>query len=87
MEYETARAFADTWGLVFLVAVFLGMLVFVFRRGSGKAYRKAARIPMEASETGAKPSAAPESPAESDQRINDLKTTDATRPADREGQS
>ena len=63
MSYETFRHFADTWGLALLIIVFLAMLLFVFRRGSTEKYRRAARIPMEA----------PESPADSDQKINTLK--------------
>lgn len=65
MNYDSFRHFADTWGLALLVVVFLLMLVFVFRRGSTEKYRRAARIPMDA----------PESPAESDQKINTLKAS------------
>lgn len=50
MSYENLRYFADTWGLVFLAAIFVLMLVFIFRRGSTKQYKDAARIPMEAPE-------------------------------------
>lgn len=64
MTYETARHLADTWGLVLLVVLFVGVLVFIFRRGSGERYRRAARIPMDAKE----------SPAPSDRRMNEIKT-------------
>jgi cytochrome c oxidase cbb3-type subunit 4 len=78
MDYETARAFADTWGLVLLVVLFIGVLVFVFRPGSGARYRRAARIPMDA----------PERPAPPDQRTNEVKSEgdrdeDAERPTPR----
>jgi cbb3-type cytochrome oxidase subunit 3 len=46
MTYETFRAFADTWWLVFLAAVFLILVVWVFRRGSAERYRRAAEIPL-----------------------------------------
>lgn len=61
MNYESARAFADTWGLILLAAIFVLLIVWLFRRGSSKKYEKAARIPMEAPEH---PEAAP--PAEGD---------------------
>jgi cytochrome c oxidase cbb3-type subunit 4 len=81
MDYVTARAFADTWGLLLLVVLFVGVLVFVFRRGSGARYRRAARIPMDA----------PESPAPPDRRIDEIRpaapggdrSEDAGRPAPR----
>lgn len=63
MNYDAFRHFADTWGLALLVILFLGVIVFIFRRGSSEQYRRAARIPMEA----------PESPADSDQKINTIK--------------
>ncbi|HSM18958.1 MAG TPA: cbb3-type cytochrome c oxidase subunit 3 [Hyphomicrobiales bacterium] len=47
MEYETLRHFADTWGLVFLVVVFLGVIMWVMRPGSEETYEEAARIPLK----------------------------------------
>lgn len=47
MDYETLRHFADSWGLVFLVLVFLGVVAWVFRPGSSKLYEKNARIPLK----------------------------------------
>ncbi|RAH97704.1 CcoQ/FixQ family Cbb3-type cytochrome c oxidase assembly chaperone [Acuticoccus sediminis] len=70
MSYDAFRHFADTWGLALLVIVFLLMLVFIFRRGSTEKYKRAARIPMEA----------PESPADSDQKINTIKAEGAGAP-------
>jgi cytochrome c oxidase cbb3-type subunit 4 len=46
-DYDTMRHFADSWGLVFMLAVFLAVVVWVFRRGSNKHYRDAARIPLD----------------------------------------
>ena len=71
MDYETARAFADTWGLLLLVALSVGVVAFVFRRGSGARYRRAARIPLEA----------PESPPAPDRRRDEI------RPAGSEGEA
>ncbi|MGI9482941.1 MAG: cbb3-type cytochrome c oxidase subunit 3 [Hyphomicrobiales bacterium] len=47
MDYETARQLADTWGLVFLVVLFVGVVAFVFRPGAGKKYEEAAKIPLK----------------------------------------
>lgn len=63
MEYEAARDFADTWGLVFLVVLFVLFIAYIFRRGATEKYKRAARIPMEA----------PENPAPGDKRSNEIK--------------
>lgn len=63
MEYEAARDFADTWGLVLLVVLFVVFIAYIFRRGATEKYKRAARIPMDA----------PENPAESDKRMNEMK--------------
>ena len=47
MEYEQFRHFADSWGLVYLFAIFIFVLAFVFRPGSGQMYRQAAQIPFD----------------------------------------
>ncbi|GAB5377331.1 MAG: hypothetical protein AcusKO_37930 [Acuticoccus sp.] len=57
MNYETVRGFADSWGLLLLVILFLAVILFVFRRGSTKRYEDAARIPMESREKPGKPGA------------------------------
>lgn len=46
MDYDTLRGFADTWGLVFLVVVFVAIIIFTFRPGSRKRARDAAEIPL-----------------------------------------
>jgi cytochrome c oxidase cbb3-type subunit 4 len=55
---------ADTWGLIVLVVLFVGIMVYIFRKGATERYKRAARIPMDA----------PENPAESDKRINEIKS-------------
>ena len=47
MDYETLRQFADTWGLVALTLMFVGIVAFVFRPGSRKKYEKDAHIPLK----------------------------------------
>ncbi len=47
MEYESMRQFADTWGLVFLFAVFVAVVLFTFRPGAKKAHEESARIPLK----------------------------------------
>ncbi|MGI9373460.1 MAG: cbb3-type cytochrome c oxidase subunit 3 [Hyphomicrobiales bacterium] len=46
MDYETLRQFADSWGLLFLVLLFVGIIIFVFRPGASKQYEKDAKIPL-----------------------------------------
>ena len=46
LDYETLRHFADSWALLALFAIFLGVCLFVFRRGTGETYREAADIPL-----------------------------------------
>ena len=41
------RHFADSWGLLFLVLVFIAVIAFVFRPGSTAAYRQQALIPLK----------------------------------------
>jgi len=50
MNYDSLRHFADSWGLLLLAAIFVILLVWLFRRGSTKEYERAARIPMDAPE-------------------------------------
>ena len=46
MTYETLRQFADSWALLALFLFFIGVIVFVFRRGSSAQYEDAANIPF-----------------------------------------
>ena len=47
MSYETLRQLADSFGLLFLVLVFLTVLWRTFRPGSGAAQQDASMIPFE----------------------------------------
>ena len=47
MDYETFRHFADSWGLVYLVVIFVAVVAFTLRPGSKEKYEEAARIPLK----------------------------------------
>ncbi|MEL6425910.1 MAG: cbb3-type cytochrome c oxidase subunit 3 [Pseudomonadota bacterium] len=54
MELYTAlRAFADSWGLLGLTLVFLGVVAFTLRPGSRSVHRQIADIPMRHEEAPA----------------------------------
>ena len=44
--YTALRLFADSWGLLGLTLVFLGMIVFLFRPGARAIHRDAASVPF-----------------------------------------
>lgn len=46
MDYETLRHFADSWGLLVLFLIFLGIIVFVWRPGARQHYEDAADVPF-----------------------------------------
>ena len=50
MDYNTIRDTADSWGLVYLLVLFVGIILFTFRPGSRKASDDAARIPLKEDE-------------------------------------
>ena len=47
MNYETFRHLSDSWGLIYMVAVFVIVALFVFRPGSKKQYEDAGNIPLK----------------------------------------
>jgi cytochrome c oxidase cbb3-type subunit 4 len=47
MTYEGFRQFADSWGLVYMVAVFVAVIIFVLRPGARSSARDAADIPFK----------------------------------------
>lgn len=47
MAYESLRQFADSWGLLYLVLIFVVVVAYVFRPGSSRKARDAARIPFD----------------------------------------
>lgn len=44
--YSLLRQFADSWALLALFVFFVGVIVWAFRPGSGKAHRDCANIPF-----------------------------------------
>ena len=50
MEYNTMRHLADSWGLLYLVVIFLGVIYFTFRPGSKDQADKNAQIPLNEDE-------------------------------------
>ena len=47
MFYDALRHFADSWGLVYLFAVFLSVTAFMLRPGAKDRARDAALIPLK----------------------------------------
>jgi len=47
MDYETFRHFSDSWGLVYMVVVFIGVALFTFRPGAKKHYDEVGNIPLK----------------------------------------
>lgn len=47
MDYETLRHFADSYWLVFLVTLFVGIVIWTFRPGARKSADEAAQIPLK----------------------------------------
>ena len=47
MDYSTFRQFADSWGLLYLFLLFVGVIIFTFRPGSKKTAEEVAQIPLK----------------------------------------
>jgi cytochrome c oxidase cbb3-type subunit IV len=50
MTYETVRSISAMGGLFFFIALFIGVLVFVFWPGNQKGFEEASRIPLDKDE-------------------------------------
>ena len=46
MDYSTFRQLADSWGLLYLFALFLGVAFFTFRPGSKEVADEISMIPL-----------------------------------------
>lgn len=46
-DYQSMRTFADSWGLLYLMLVFLAVVAWVLRPGARKAADDAASIPFK----------------------------------------
>ena len=47
MDYSTFREFADSWGLLYLFLLFVGIILFTFRPGSRDTADRIAKIPLD----------------------------------------
>lgn len=47
MTYETVSSFAQTWGLLYFFALFLGVLVYALWPSAQKSFDEAAAIPLK----------------------------------------
>lgn len=47
MSYADVSAFAQTWGLLYLVLLFIGVCVYALWPGNRAKFKKAARMPLE----------------------------------------
>ncbi|MCB1517548.1 MAG: cbb3-type cytochrome c oxidase subunit 3 [Hyphomicrobiaceae bacterium] len=46
MDYNAFRHFADSWGLLYMFAVFVGVIVLLFLPGAKRRASEAANIPL-----------------------------------------
>ncbi len=49
-QYDMLRHFADSWGLLYMMVIFLTVVVFLLRPGAKASAVAAARIPLEDTE-------------------------------------
>ncbi|MDP6346679.1 MAG: cbb3-type cytochrome c oxidase subunit 3 [Alphaproteobacteria bacterium] len=47
MTYETVSAFAQTYGLVYLFVLFIGVLVYALWPSNRERFERAARMPLQ----------------------------------------
>ena len=47
MTYESVAGFAQTWGLVYMVILFVGVLIYALRPGAKEKFEQAANIPLK----------------------------------------
>ncbi len=52
MSYETVASWAGTIATLIFGLFFIGVLIFIFRPGSGKTYEELARMPLQDDEIG-----------------------------------
>lgn len=51
LDYAEVSRFAQTWGLVFLVCVFLGGVIYALWPSNKKRFDRASRMPLEDDDT------------------------------------
>ncbi|MEM7652482.1 MAG: cbb3-type cytochrome c oxidase subunit 3 [Pseudomonadota bacterium] len=47
LDYQSMRTFADSWGLVYMLIIFVIAVAWAFRPGSRRASEDAANIPLK----------------------------------------
>ncbi len=47
MDYHTVAEFAQTWGLVYMVVLFIGVLIYALRPGAKETFDRAAQMPLK----------------------------------------
>lgn len=47
IDYNSFRHFADSWGLLYMLAVFVLVVLFMFRPGAKRHAETAAKIPLK----------------------------------------
>ena len=47
MNYETLSSFAQTWGLLYFVILFLGACVYALWPSNGSKFKEAAALPLK----------------------------------------
>jgi len=47
MTYETVLNFSQTWGVIYFMAVFVGVLIYALRPSARKKFEQAAHLPLE----------------------------------------
>ena len=62
MNYHILREFADSWALLSLFCIFVGVIIWVFRPGSRKIHADVAGIPFRHEDKPAAETARPSAP-------------------------
>ena len=52
MNYDTLRHFADSWGLLCMLLLFLGLVGWTFRKGASQHHDRAAKMIFEENDDG-----------------------------------
>jgi cytochrome c oxidase cbb3-type subunit 4 len=50
-DYDAMRHFADSWGLLYMLGIFLAVAIMLFLPGAGVRAQAAARIPLADDDT------------------------------------
>lgn len=50
VQYDMLRHFADSWGLLYMMAIFLAVVFLIVRPGAKASAHAAARIPLDDNE-------------------------------------